>query len=132
MKENNYLVSIFVNGKCVDLFFSEDLCELYICRMLYKGCEIEVYDMRSFLEIPSKTIWQKEHEAIVRTERNLIPEQVVCLSTKRVYSSLDECAKKNGISRAALMDTITGMTVINGQRYCFAKYFIEKEKRKKK
>lgn len=130
MKEINYLVSVFVGGKCADLFYSENLCELHVCRALHKGCEIEVYDMRSFRQMPKKEVKRKECETTLWTEKKRIPDQVVCLNTKKIYSSLDECARDNGLSRVELMDTITGMTVINGQRFCFAQYIIGKEKGK--
>ena len=131
MKESNYLVSVFVGGKCVDLFFSENLCELYICRMLYKGCEIDVHDMRSFKPVSQSSLRIVEREVKAKAEKKIIPDQVVCLNTKRIYSSLDECARDNGISRTELMDTITGMSTIHGQRFCFAQYIVAKEKNKK-
>lgn len=115
--ENNYLISVFVGGKCVDLFFSENLCELHVCRLLHRGCEIEVHDMRSFAEIPKENVNACEKEMQVLVKKRFIPEQVVCMETKQIYQSLDVCAQRIGESVSDLMYSISQLTDLGGYHY---------------
>ena len=120
MRMRNYLVSVFVNNKCVDLFFSEDLCELHVCRMLHKGCEIQVHDMRNYSTVPRTEVRKREAERLALTRGKSIPDQVVCVETKQVFASLDVCALETGIPRFEIMDSITRLTTIGGRHYLFS------------
>lgn len=119
-RKNNFLVSVFLNSKCVDLFYSEDLCELHVCRMLYKGCEIEVHDMRSFNIMPAVEMMRRETETMALTKGKAIPDQVVCVETKTVYPSLDVCAQRNGFSSYELMAAMVELSTIGGRHYLFS------------
>ena len=117
MRKPNYLVAVFLKSKCVALFYSEDLCELPVCRILYQGCEIEVDDLRGFASVPRKKVKEREYEVKFMTERHTMPEQVICRETKEIYPSLTVCAKEIGESVGDLMDSIAQLTKLNGRHY---------------
>lgn len=128
MRTPNYLVTVFVNGKCADIFYSEDLCELHVCRTLYSGCEIEVHDMRSFIPMSDDNVRWHERESKRLTERRFIPEQVVCVETKKIFPSLSICAYEIGETLGALMDSIAQLSSLGGRHYLMSSdLFNEKE-----
>ena len=51
VKIMKFLVCVFVGGSCKELFYSENLKMLPTLKKMYKGCEIEVYDI-----VPHKTL----------------------------------------------------------------------------
>ena len=114
---NNYLVSVFVGGKCANLFFSEDLCELHVCRLLYKGCEIEVFDLRQIAAVPKDKIRSRENEVVDLMKRKAMPEQVVCVETKSIFQSLSVCAERVGTTISDLADSIEHLTALDGKHY---------------
>lgn len=120
MRKSNYLVSVFVGGKCADLFFSEDLCELHVCRILHKGCEIEVHDMRSYSAMPVAEVAKREAEKLALTRGKSIPDQVVCVETKKIFPSLEACADETGFPRFELMNAIAQLTTLEGRHYLFS------------
>jgi len=130
MRKPNYLVSIFVADKCVELFYSEDLCELHVCRLLHKGCEIEVHDMRKFCPMPNEDINERERESVKkfkeRKDKKEIPESVVCLETKEIFPSVSVCADKMGIQLSKLMDGIMRLATIQGHHYQFLSTLYDK------
>lgn len=120
MRAQNYLVTVFVDNKCVDIFFSEDLCELHVCRVLHKGCEIEVSNLRNMMIMPSEEVSSRETEKMILVKGKVIPDQVVCMETKTVYPSLDVCSMRTGINKYHLMSAITGLSAIQGHHYLFS------------
>ena len=48
MKKHNYLVSVFVRGRNVNSYFSENLDDLITIKALHKDCEINIFDLQSF------------------------------------------------------------------------------------
>lgn len=117
MRENNYLVAVFVGGKNASLFFSEDLCELHVCRMLYPGCDIDVHDLRGFSKVSKMAVKEREIEVKYMTEHKTMPEQVVCRETKEIYPSLSVCAKEIGASLGDLMGSIAQLSTLGGRHY---------------
>lgn len=119
MRATNYLVSVFVGGKCASLFYSEDLCELPVCRLLFPGCEIEVHDLRKFRTLPFTEQVEREYEAKppagVRSKK--LMKQVVCRETKEIYPSLSACAAANDIPMSDLANSIAHLSAIKGRHY---------------
>ena len=132
MRKPNYLVSIYVADKCVELFYSEDLCELHVCRLLHKGCEIEVHDMRKFCPMPNGDINKRERESVKkfkeRKDKKEIPESVVCLETKEIFPSVSVCADEIGIQPSKLMDGIMRLVTVQGHHYQFLSTLYDKVK----
>lgn len=112
-----YFVSISVGGKCVSLFFSEDLCEIHVCRLLYKGCEIEVFDVVDMRFVPPVKVSTMETLAKRKIKSDILPQHVVCVDTKEIYKSLSDCARNIGIPPSEVADSIQNLARISGHRY---------------
>lgn len=115
----NFFVSVFVGGKCVSLFYSEDLCEIHVCRLLYKGCEIEVFDIRSMCYVSSNYVAHCERIAKSRIRLDIKPQHVICVETKEIYSSLSDCASELGILPSYLASSIFSLAKVDGHHYLF-------------
>ena len=62
--KHNYFVSVFVDGKNVNSYFSEDLDDLVTIKALHKGCEICIFDFDNFVRF---TPSQVEREIILKS-----------------------------------------------------------------
>ena len=51
MEKSKYYVSVFQEGKCTYSFFADDLHDLVTVKALYRGCEIEVFDIERFMKL---------------------------------------------------------------------------------
>ena len=123
---NNYLASIFVNGKQVNSYFLESLDELVTIKALHKHCDINICDLRS-LEIFSRRQveieiqksgerWKKSMErAAGKRSAVMIPRSktkkywerpVRCVETGQVFASIKECSERIGISHKAIWNAI--------------------------
>lgn len=129
--KNNYLVSVFVEGKNVDVYYSEKLDDLAVTKALNRGCEIEVFDLINC------TQWSKEQirREIKRLSPSVIfssaknnedpfsdllkkpPQQktknkkywnrpVKCVETGKVYASINACSKSLCIPHKAIWNAI--------------------------
>ena len=116
---HKYFVSVFVGGKCASLFWSDDLCELHVCRLLYKGCEIDVFDLHSMCYVSPRFIAASEHHAKQRIKADLMPQHVVCVETKEIYASMSDCAWKIGVPPQSLASSIMELAAIGGRHYIY-------------
>lgn len=116
---SKYFVSVFVGGKCATLFYSEDLCQIHVCRLLYKGCEIEVFDIEDMCFVPSSTVSAVELLTKQKIRSDLMPQHVVCVDTKEIYNSISDCAKRIGVTLGEIATAIQSLKTIDGRRYLF-------------
>lgn len=116
-----YFVSVIVGGKCVHMFYSEDLCEVHVCRLMYKGCEIIVFDVNRMAFVPLSDVAKIEHETKMAIRNDIMPQHVVCIETKQIYRSVNDCASEIEISPALVKEACSEMTPISGLHYVYEK-----------
>lgn len=107
----NFLVCVFVGGKCKDLFYSENLKMLPAIQSVVKDCEIEVFNLT-----PYHTLWEKKKRAPKKLhiasdslrlqKRGKLPYKVICTTTGVVYESVDDCSRALGIPRMTIYQAI--------------------------
>ncbi len=64
--KHNYLVSVFVDGKNVNSYFSDNLDDLVTIKALHKDCEITIFDINNFVHYSHE---QVEHEIVKSGQR---------------------------------------------------------------
>lgn len=130
MKKHNYLVSVFVRGRNVNSYFSENLDDLVTIKALHKDCEINIFDLLSFTTMPKSQVeieikksgerWKKSMERVAetpkRSSQTLITKRqkvkkywerpVVCVETGQLFSSIRECSEHLGISHKSIWNAI--------------------------
>ncbi len=130
MKKHNYLVSVFVRGRNVNSYFSENLDDLVTIKALHKNCEINIFDLLSFTTMPKSQVeieikksgerWKKSMERVAetpkRSSQTLITKRqkvkkywerpVVCVETGQLFSSIRECSEHLGISHKSIWNAI--------------------------
>ncbi len=128
---NNYLVSVFLNGKHVHSYFSKNLDDLVTIKALHKGCEIDIADIHNFVcysesqvenEI-KKSVWRWRESAVrakmVEDEVPQVEEKpkkqtakknwdrpVRCVETGQVFMSIRECCDHLGLSYKSVWNAI--------------------------
>ncbi len=118
-KKNRYFVSVVVGDKCVSLFYSEDLCETHVCRALFKGCEIIVFDLEGMGFVPHEVIEEIERKTKRSIREEVMPQHVVCVETKEIFRSLSDCSSLIGVTSASLASAIYSLATVNGKHYLF-------------
>lgn len=131
VKIMKFLVCVFVGGNCKDLFYSENLKMLPTVKKLYKGCEIEVYDI-----VPHKTLWDRKKvrqkkllnasNSYWLRKRGKSPVKVICTTTGRIFSSVNECSRLLGIPRMTIYQAINKNFAASKMRFEY--YFDENDK----
>lgn len=126
-----FLVCVFVGGNCKELFYSENLKMLPTLKKMYKGCEIEVYDI-----VPHKTLWdyKKPQARKLRTANNTYwlrkrgkgAVRVICTTTGRIFDSVNECSRILGIPRMTIYQAINKHFAASKMRFEY--YFDDKDK----
>lgn len=126
-----FLVCVFVGGNCKELFYSENLKMLPTVKKLYKGCEIEVYDI-----VPHKTLWERKKvrqkkllnasNSYWLRKRGKSPVKVICTTTGRIFSSVNECSRLLGIPRMTIYQAINKNFAASKMRFEY--YFDENDK----
>ena len=130
MNKHNYLVSVFVRGRNVNSYFSENLDDLVTIKALHKNCEINIFDLLSFTTMPKSQVeieikksgerWKKSMERVAetpkRSSQTLITKRqkvkkywerpVVCVETGQLFSSIRECSEHLGISHKSIWNAI--------------------------
>ena len=130
MKNHNYLVSVFVNGRNVNSYFSENLDDLITIKALHKDCEINIFDLQSFSTMPKEQVdieikksgerWKKSMKRVAvtpqHTRKTLPPKRqkvkkywerpVLCVETGQLFSSIRECSEHLGISHKSIWNAI--------------------------
>lgn len=131
VKIMKFLVCVFVGGNCKELFYSENLKMLPTVKKLYKGCEIEVYDI-----VPHKTLWERKKvrqkkllnasNSYWLRKRGKSPVKVICTTTGRIFSSVNECSRLLGIPRMTIYQAINKNFAASKMRFEY--YFDENDK----
>lgn len=136
----NYLVSVFVNGKNVNSYYSDDLDDLITIKALHKGCEISIFDMQAFEHYTREQVekeisrsglrWKKSiekprcNEIVVKKSTPKKPKKenpkkywerpVLCIETGQVFSSIRECSEKTGIPYMTISNCIKNGNATRG------------------
>ena len=107
---DDWLVSVISDGKVIDLYLSEDLCDLNTIRAMHKGCDVEA--MHIAVEIdPYK------RGKIIKETRLLIPKRVRCFETKEIFASVSECSNAVGASRWSIYKAVRNGFCVDGKHY---------------
>lgn len=142
--EHNYLVSVFVGGKNVNMYFSENLDALVTIKALYKDCEICIFDMCNYVRFTNEQVasaiqesgirWNKYFkrredgnlgEVIFSSKKPQKREKtkkhwerrVLCIETGEVFNSIRECCECLGISHKSLWNAINSGNARNGLHF---------------
>lgn len=138
LMEHNYLVSVFVDGKNVNSYFSKNLDNLVTIKAIYTDCEIHIFDYENFAHltpeqveceiVKSRERWKKSLgqlklvETISEQPDNPKKEKlkkywercVLCVETGQVFSSIRECSKKTGIPYMTISNCIKNKNATRG------------------
>ncbi len=140
--KHNYLVSVFVDGKNVNSYFSENLDNLIIIKVLHKACEINIFDFANFVRftpsqveceiIKSGKRWKKSLEKpkvvepIIEKPKEKPKKEkkkkywerpVLCVETGQVFSSIRECSDKLGIPYMTITNCIKNKNATRGVHF---------------
>ena len=69
--KHNYLVSVFVGGKNVNSYYSENLDDLVTIKALHKDCEICIFDMRTFENFTKEQVEKEVQRSGLRWKKSL-------------------------------------------------------------
>lgn len=128
MAKHNYLVSVFVDGRNVNSYYSENLDDLVTIKALHKNCEITIFDLENFVMLSNEQVeteikksgkrWKKslkKQETVKKRVVRKTPRQKVkkywerpvrCVETGQVFSSIRECSEHLGISHKSIWNAI--------------------------
>lgn len=146
MKKHNYLVSVFVDGRNVNTYFSENLDDLVTIKALHKNCEINIFDLNSFVifsrnmvDSEIKKSCERWKDSVVNHVKEDVPPSIPtgkhdkvkkywerpikCIETGQVFSSIRECSEHLGISHKSIWNAINsgkerfGLHFVNATKY---------------
>lgn len=140
MGKQNYLVSVFVDGKNVGSHYSEDLSELIAVKEKYQGCVIEIFDLMTFRYLSDcdvnrkvgksvydwkKAITSKHVDEVVakparpktHTKKNMWQRKVLCVETNHVFRSIRECSEVTGIPYMTITNCIKNGNATRGLHF---------------
>lgn len=139
------MISVFVDGKCVESYFSDSLDALMTAKAVHKGCAIDVFDMRTLQRLSEAQVkaethrsykrWhetkdRKEEDEPVAVKRNRKvnnwSRRVRCVETGREYRSISACSRDVGIPNHTIVDNINTGRAVRGF------HFVEIERRNPK
>ena len=138
----NYLVSVFVAGKNVNSYFSENLDDLVTIKALHKDCDICIFDFDNFVRLTPEQVkreiirsgkrWKESLEK-TKVEETIPPQPkenpkkekrkkywerpVLCVETGQVFCSIRECCERLGISNKSLWNAINSGNARNGLHF---------------
>ena len=138
----NYMINVFVDGKCVESYFTETLDGLMTAKAVHKGCEIDVFDMRTMQRLSEAQVKAETHHSyrrwnetkgrkednepvVVKRNRkiNNWSRHVRCVETGKEYRSISACSRDMGIPNHTIVDNINTERAVRGY------HFIEIQKR---
>ena len=140
MAKHNYLVSVFVDGRNVNSYFSENLDDLVTIKAMHKDCEICIFDLKEFTTMPKEQVdieirksgerWRKSLE---RREQPIVLEKsapvkkekrkkywersVKCIETGQVFPSIRDCCEKTGIPYMTIVNCIKNGNATRGVHF---------------
>ena len=139
--KHNYLVSVFVDGKNVNSYFSDNLDDLVTIKAMHKDCEICIFDLQDFSTMPKEQVeaeiaksgrrWKKSLDktavVVVKPEPKPKPPRVKqgkywersvrCVETGQVFSSIRECSEHLGISHKSIWNAINSGRARHGLHF---------------
>lgn len=138
--ENNFFVSVFVEGKNISSYYSESLDELVTVKAIYKNCKIFILDMNTFQMLGEEEVEKeiiksgKRWRAIfgktqILKERNLNnittprikknnwARKVVCVETNEVFDSMRRCSEVLGIPYTTIVNCIKNKNPTRGVHF---------------
>ena len=128
--KHNYLVSVFVRGRNVNSYFSENLDDLVTIKAMHKDCEISIFDLQDFSRMPKEQVeaeirksgerWKKSIDKIAMETQHIARQPsikhkkvkkfwerpVMCVETGQLFSSIRECSEHLGISHKSVWNAI--------------------------
>lgn len=144
MSTHNYLVSVFVDGKHINSYFSECLDDLITIRALHKGCDISIFDLKDFSTLTKEHVeaeikmsgdrWKKSMDNTTKD----VPEEpkkaitkrckkkklkknwerpVMCVETGQIFPSIKNCVEHLGLSHKSLWNAINSGKARNGLHF---------------
>lgn len=141
----NYFVSVFAEGKNVNLYYSEDLNDLVTISAMHKGCEICIFDLLEFKQLSKKQVeseirlscllWKKslrkydynEVAEVPLCKELSIPKKskprqkwirpVMCVETGQIFASIRECSDKIGIPYMTIANCINNGNATHGVHF---------------
>lgn len=145
-----YLVSVFVDGKNVNSYFSFNLDDLITIKALHKNCDIQIFDLKAFVTFPQEQVeieikksgqrWkqsigntqtEKEPPVINVVKRDKVNKYwerpVKCVETGQIFPSIKECSERIGISHKSLWNAINSKKPRGGLHFVNAVIQIEQK-----
>lgn len=145
--KKNYLVSVFVDGKNVNSYFSENLDDLVTIKAMHKGCGITIFDLRGFALLTKEQVdreivksserRKRDMAASVEKPTNTIPKRkgrrknpnkakkpkkywkrpVKCVETGQIFLSIRDCAEHLGLSHTSIFNAINSGNARKGLHF---------------
>lgn len=149
LMKHNYLVSVFVYGKNINSYFSENLDDLVTIKAIHKNCEIHIFDYEKFAHLTPEQVEReivksgKRWKSSLKKTRTVAPapprpekpkkekrgknweRRVLCVETGQVFSSIRECSDKTGIPYMTISNCIKNKNATRGVHFVNAPKTIE-------
>lgn len=146
--KNRFFVSVFVDGKNVNSYYSENLDDLITIKALHKDCEIDIMDLLTCKRFSKELVdeevrlsglrWKKSLERnsdqkIGKDVRPVLKRKKVkkywerpvkCVETEQVFSSIRECSERLGLSHKSIWNAINSGNARNGLHFVIAQRII--------
>lgn len=107
---DDWLVSVIKNGKVLDLYLSEDLCDLNTIRAMHKGCDVEAMHI-------AVNIHDNKNKKTFKETKVMIPKRVRCIETNETFASVSECSNAVGVSRWSIYKAVRNGFCVDGKHY---------------
>ena len=140
MAKNNYLVSVFADGRNVDSYYSYNLDDLVTIKAMHKGCDISIFDLQKNVKMTEKQViaeinksverWKKSMEnpiditteTVVRNKKrekvNKFWERPVrCVETGQVFATIRKCSNHFKISYKSIWNAINSGRARHGLHF---------------
>lgn len=137
-----YLVSVFVSGKCIHSYFSDNLDDLVTIVALYPHCELSIYDMTNLRslkrdEIYEEVVKSRQRFKVAMEKRVSAPlppiepvdkpqpqkrvknwkRTVLCIETGQVFNSVRDCSDHIGLPYTTIVNCIKNKNATRGLHF---------------
>lgn len=140
MAKHNYLVSVFVDGKNENSYFSENLDDLVTIKAVHKDCEISIFDLTTFTRMSMAQVeieikksgerWKKskfmvaavpkrteQKKKVAKAKKCGWERPVRCVETGQVFRSIRDCCEKTGIPYMTIVNCIKNKNATRGVHF---------------